>query len=204
MLPLQPGWHDNDLFKMNQIERAKIQEHVARKLGLPLKHSGSEVTAALGVHWAYEVSGVQPYTPTAAEKMVGNYKGNLDKKPVRGSKDSEADNKNKLMTWQQDVDTLCSWSTVLNADQTSWECPNGPWNVGYIELLRSKLENGEMKWDKTIERKAGGINIHDTIDFANLKLTVANSASLMSLISLVVGHVEHVLKPSSTTTCQYV
>jgi hypothetical protein len=108
------------------------------------------------------------------------------------------------MTWQQDVDTMCSWSTVINDGQTSWECPNGPWNVGYIELLRSKIENGEMKWDKTIERKAGGINIHDTIDFANLKLTVANSASLMSLISLVVGHVEHVLKPSSTTTCQYV
>ena len=91
MLPLQPGWHDNDLFKMNQIERARVQDHVARKLGPPLKHSGSEVTAALGVHWAYEVSGVQPYTPTAAEKMVGNYRGKLDKKLVRGSADSEAD-----------------------------------------------------------------------------------------------------------------
>ena len=94
MLPLQPGWHDNDLFKMNQIERAKVQDHVARKFGLPLKHSEAEIKAALGVHWAYEVSGVQPYSPTAAEKMVGNYKGKLDKKPVRGCAEGEADSKN--------------------------------------------------------------------------------------------------------------
>ena len=98
MLPLQPGWHDNDLFKMNQIERAKVQDHVARKLGLPLQNSGAKITAASCVHWAHEVSGVQPYSPTAAEKMVGNYKEKLDKKPVRGSADGEADFEKQLMT----------------------------------------------------------------------------------------------------------
>ena len=189
MMSNNPDWKDNDLFKVSKIERDRIRQHVAKSLGFPIRASGAGVSGSLNIAWALEVSGIAPFTPAAATDALTKFRDVRAKKPEK-KQQSDAEFKKALTAWQHELDSLCAWSTVINGTQVSWESPSGPWNVGYIEHLSNKIENGEMKWDCTIERKAGGVNINvSTVDTTNLTLTVANSASVMSLVRLVVGQV---------------
>ena len=79
--------------------------------------------------------------------------------PKQGSSEPETDFNRRRATWQQELNSTSLWATVVSATQMSWESPNGPWNVGYIENFSQKIESGELKWDITVERKAGGLDI---------------------------------------------
>ena len=81
-------------------------------------------------------------------------------------------------------------SMVINGLMLSWECPSGIWNEGYIAKWWQKFESGQTTWDTSIERKAGGIEISQGMDFKTLSaFIVANASSIMALIRAVVGHV---------------
>jgi len=187
MIPTNPDWQDNDLFKMSKMERDRMKENIARRLGLPIRHSGTGPVAPV---WAHEVSGIQPFTPQNAEAALKKFTDEVGQKPKKGSSEPDEDFQKRLSSWTQNINSKCSWSTVINATQMSWESPSGPWNVGYIEHLSDKIKDGQMQWDCTIERKAGGMDTSKTPDFTSINLTLANSASAMALIRIVVGEVK--------------
>ena len=185
-LTKRPEWEDNDLFKLSKMERDRLKQQVAKSLGIHWQ-SGSTISTSLGIKWAHEVGGIQPISPETAEAAAKKFKEKLENRPKKTSSEPEDDFKKRMKTWEQDLDSLSSWATVVSATQISWESPNGPWNVGYIENFSEKITSGELKWDVNVERKAGGLNLENLSSLCSQSLVVSNSASMMALVRLVVG-----------------
>ena len=179
-------WKAEDIFKLNPVELDKLKLFVATKLECRYKSVDGGP-----FHWSYAepVGGTTAFTEESAKEAITNCQKVLSEKPTKGSSESEESFKNKEDAWITKFARASSWSCVVNGCQLSWQSPNGPWNEGYIMSFLEKLQSGETQWDMTIDRKAGGVRVKETMDFTSINLIPMNASPIMALIASVVFHV---------------
>ena len=181
------AWRKEDIFALSRVELEKVKLEVAKKV--QCKYKGVGTAGPFAYAYAQDVGGTAPFTEEAAKTAIKKYLDLINNKPVKGTNDTEEQFKAVLAKWTSDVARASTWTTVINGCQLSWLPPNGPWNQGYIMSFAQKFESGDSKWDITLDRKAGGVAVSETMDLGSLKLVAMNSSSLMGLIMLVVFHV---------------
>ena len=179
-------WKFTDIFSLSKVELDKLKLQVANKVQCKYKSVGSEV---FKYPYAHEVGGTAVFEHDTAHKAIKQYLELLHNKPVQEDSDNEATFKTKIDKWSCDLSRSSSWTTVINACQLSWESPNGPWNQGYIESFWQRMESGDIKWDHTLDRKAGGVEVKEDMPLNNLALVPMSASSLMALIAGVVYYV---------------
>lgn len=186
MALINKDWKFTDIFDLNRVELDKLKVQVANKVQCKYKNVG---TGPFTYPYAQDVGGTPPFEHDAANKAIKQYLDLLNNKPTKDPSELEASFQNKLDKWSSDLSRASSWTTVVNACQLSWESPNGPWNQGYIESFWQRMTSGDIKWDHTLDRKAGGIDVRDGMPLSALALVPMSASSLMSLIAGVVYHV---------------
>ena len=186
MAMINKEWKFADIFALSKVELDKLKVQVANKVQCKYKSVGSE---PFKYPCAHEVGGTPAFDQVNAHKVIKLYLDLLNNKPVKQESDSEAAFKTKIDRWSSDLSRASSWTTVINACQLSWESPNGPWNQGYIESFWQRMASGDIKWDHTLDRKAGGIDVKMDMPLSGLALVPMSASSLMALIAGVVYHV---------------
>ena len=174
---VDPNWQDDDIFSITPAEMWRFKMRVAAVTGLTLfaKRNPAAETAS-------STSGIQPFSINEVTPKIEAFNAKRNEYRADFSADDRA-------TWDMELASLSQFSTVINGLQASWLPPNGPWNTGYITAFSEKIKSGAKPWDTSIERKAGGINVAEKIDWDSATFHLSNTASFVALLRLVLGEV---------------
>ena len=134
---------------------------------------------------ALSVGGTPAFDPENATKAIKAYIELLNNRPKKQDHEEEVAFNNKVDMRSSELARAPSWTTVINACQVSWESPNGPWSQGYITSFWQRMESGDIKWDRTLDRKVGGCGVTNP-SLNNLALVPMSASSLMALIAGVI------------------
>ena len=160
MLPQKggkPDWKFEDFFSMDHGQQQNL------KLALAKEFDVQYCTMNKGKAFARDVDGIPAYTVSRITDLLTAH--------VDASKGKD---ESKVMA-------SASVSTVVNGAQLSWPTPDRVFNVGYIERwAKEHLQH----WDKSIERKAGGLD--SGLDMSAQNFAVTNSSSLYAMLATVV------------------
>ena len=181
-----PGYHDDDIFKMSQPELDQLKTRVAWALGI--RHRNQNRTAP----FALDVSGIAAFDIDKVKAAIQSYVRLRSTRPVPTENEGEAAYSARLVEWESSMSTKSSMSTVINGLQLLWTNPGGPFNIGNIEDFWRKFASGEKTWDRNIERRVGGIPLGsdpDSLEYTALSFAVAGTTATMALIRAVAGHI---------------
>jgi hypothetical protein len=159
-----PSWQWEDFFSLTLAEEIALKRRLA---------------ACLGVKYTDVVNGAKPF----AISVAGVEPWDADK-IARAHAAYHLTKRDLLMDHairEAQLKATNSISTVVSGLMLAWSGTVSP-NVGYIK--RWSDQNLE-KWDPTIERKAGGLDLG--ISFSSQHLAVTNFSSLLALMASVVN-----------------
>jgi len=153
----RPEWKFEDFFALDLGQQQNL------KLALAREFEVQYCTVNKDKPFANDVDGIPAYT---TKRIVDTMKA-LD--AATTSNDDQ-----KMMA-------SVSVSTVVNGCQVHWPSPDRTFNVGYIERWAQEHLH---HWDKSVERKAGGLDVH--MDLGAQHFVCTNASSLYALLATVV------------------
>jgi hypothetical protein len=155
----RPEWKFDDFFALDLGGQQNL------KLALAQEFDVQYCTVNKGKRFANDVDGIPAYTVKRIEDMLAAQAA------ATSAKDDVA------------LLSSVSVSTVVNGCQVNWPTPDRTFNIGYIERWATEHLN---HWDKSVERKGGGLE--HGVDLGAQCFVCTNVSSLYALLATVVQH----------------
>jgi len=168
-----PDWQFGDFFKIDAVVEKRMKMALARDL--ELNYAGINV----GKQQAKSVDGVAPFKPSDHRAAEAKYKKLLaDAVPQESPVPPET--QARCATAKADAVALAVQVRCISGNQVQWATEKH-YRASYVESFAQKFI---PRWDRSLERKAGGWN--EQVDDAQQHLILTNQSSILALIATAV------------------